>query len=45
MLVRLLVVMRWRRFGVFSQTEQFVTRAIRVWIAGQFEELAGRFTA
>jgi hypothetical protein len=43
MLVGLLVVMRWRRFGVFSQTEQFVTRAVRGVVTGPFDEHPGRF--
>jgi hypothetical protein len=45
MLVGLLVVMRWRSFGAFSQTERFVTRTIRVFVAGQFHEHAGRLPA
>src|SRR4051812_11248767 len=44
MLVCLLVVMRWRRFGVFSQTEQFVTRAVRGVFAGSLDEHPRRFT-
>src|SRR4051794_24482321 len=45
MLVGLLVVMRWRRFGVFGQTEQFVTRAIRGVVARPLDEHPRRFTA
>jgi hypothetical protein len=40
-----LLASRRRTFGGSSQTEQFVTRAVRVWLGGQFEELARRFPA